>query len=173
MTSQSADTLRARYGQQAVSDLRENHRRQQELAEQLDVLRQEEALLKDILALAERHEGPASPSGPGEPVVEDEPVPGDGPAVARAAERPRPVLLADLLTELLSTHQEPRLARQLRDELVATFPQWTPTAQVVRNTLESLVSKGLVNRHNQQRTVTYALVEPVGHGAPTAAADAG
>ena len=172
MTSQSADTLRSRYVEQAASDLRENHRRQQELAEQLGVLRQEEALLEDILALAARHENPASPSGPREPVAEEEPAQEDAPVVAETAEQPRQALLSDVLTGLLGTHQEPRLAKQLREELVASFPEWTPTPQVVRNTLESLVSKGLVNRHNQQRSVTYALVEPVGPEAPTAAADA-
>ena len=179
MTSQSADTLRSRYVEQAASDLRENHRRQQELAEELGVLRQEEALLEDILALAERHENPASPSGPREPVPEEEPVAEeepareDGPvAAAQAAEQPRQAPLSDLLTGLLGTHQGPRLAKQLREELVARFPEWSPTPQVVRNTLESLVSKGLVERHNQQRSVTYALVQPVEQEAATAAADA-
>ena len=172
MTSQSADALRSRYVEQAASDLRENHRRQQELAEQLDILRQEEELLEDILALAERHKGPASPSGPREPGRANEPTQADNPVAAGAAEKPRQALLSDLLTGLLGTHQEPRQAKQLREELVATFPEWTPTPQVVRNTLESLVSKGLVNRHNQQRSVAYALVEPFGPGASTVAAEA-
>ncbi|GAA3289772.1 hypothetical protein GCM10020295_02420 [Streptomyces cinereospinus] len=42
---------------QAASDLEENRRRQQELAEQISVLRQEEALLTDILNLAQRYQG--------------------------------------------------------------------------------------------------------------------
>jgi predicted flap endonuclease-1-like 5' DNA nuclease len=185
VTSQSADTLRSRYVEQAASDLRENHRRQQELAEELGVLRQEEALLVDILALAERHENPASPSGPREPVPVEEPVAEEAPAredvpvaaaqaaqAAQVAEQPRQAPLSDLLTGLLGTHQGPRLAKQLREELVARFPEWSPTPQVVRNTLESLVSKGLVERHNQQRSVTYALVQPVEQEAATAAADA-
>ena len=176
MTSQSADTLRSRYVEQAASDLRENHRRQQELTEQLDVLRQEEALLRDILALAERHEVPVDPSGPREPARQEdrqgEPAPEDRPAVAPAAEEPREALLSDLLTGLLGAHQEPRLAKQLREELVARFPEWTPTPRVVRNTLESLVSKGLVERHDQHRSVMYALAEPSAPEASTAAVDA-
>jgi len=62
VTSQSAATLRSRYVAQAASDLEENRRRQQELADRISVLKQEEALLSDILNLAERYEGFADAS---------------------------------------------------------------------------------------------------------------
>lgn len=172
MTSQSAATLRSRYAEQAASDLAENRRRQQELAQQMEMLKQEEALLADILDLARRHEG--SPEGsrpPGQ--AQDDPV-----AVAKAERAPartaprraepakggtkgrsgRP-LLGELLVDLLGEHEEPCLAKDLRDELLETRPDRNPTPQVVRNTLESLVAKGRIRRHKQQRSVMYTLVK--------------
>ncbi|MEV5177266.1 hypothetical protein AB0L10_40835, partial [Streptomyces flaveolus] len=62
MTTKSATTLRSRYVQQAASDLEQNHRRQQELTSKIEMLKQEEALLADILNLAERYEGFADAS---------------------------------------------------------------------------------------------------------------
>jgi Fe2+ or Zn2+ uptake regulation protein len=67
--------------------------------------------------------------------------------------------LADVLLSLLGGHTEPRLAKELRDELLAKHPDRNPTPQVVRNTIESLVAKGRVHRHKQQRSVTYTLAQ--------------
>ncbi|MFG2915047.1 hypothetical protein ACGF0D_19425 [Kitasatospora sp. NPDC048298] len=171
MTLQPASTLRSRYVEQAASDLEKNHQRQRELAEELRTLKQEEALLAEILSVAERHEGPsdrALPSGrtPAEPAaVPTVPTAPAVPAVPAArttkagakgtSHRP---LLGDLLAELLGRHEEPCLAKDLRDELMATYPKRNPTPQVVRNTLESLVAKGRIRRHKQQRSVMYTLV---------------
>src|SRR5512147_133521 len=66
VTSQPAATLRSRYVEQAASDLEENRRRQRELTEKLTMLKQEEALLMDILTLAERYEGSVDGSRPPE-----------------------------------------------------------------------------------------------------------
>ncbi|MFE3034724.1 hypothetical protein ACFXKY_24150 [Streptomyces canus] len=189
MTSQSADSLRSRYVAQAASDLEENRRRQQELTERISVLKQEEALLSDILNLAERYESSADASRLPEE-SQDEPVGAKAkrapaapagtttrrsasakaaPATkaAKAAKaatestkgKPQQPLLGDLLAELLGEHEEPRPAKELRDELLAKHPDRNPTPQVVRNTLESLVAKGRIRRHKQQRSVMYALVE--------------
>jgi Fe2+ or Zn2+ uptake regulation protein len=68
-------------------------------------------------------------------------------------------LLGDLLMQLLGDHDQPRLAKELRDELMEKHPDRTPTPQVVRNTLESLVAKGRIRRHRQQRSVMYSLVQ--------------
>ncbi|RVU27657.1 hypothetical protein EOT10_04905 [Streptomyces antnestii] len=54
----------------------------------------------------------------------------------------------------------PRLPEQLRDELVEKHPERNPTPQVVRKTLGSLVAKGRIRRHKQQRSVRYTLVQP-------------
>ncbi|WP_326793686.1 hypothetical protein OHA79_48555 (plasmid) [Streptomyces sp. NBC_00841] len=178
MTSQSAGTFRSRLVEQAASDLEENHRRQQELTERIMVLKQEEALLTDILKLAERYVGFADPSRLPEQLQNE-------PAVAKAKRAPaaaaarrsagtsrgagdtavgakgksRQPLLGDLLMDLLGKHDGPRLAKELRDELLEKHPDRNPTPQVVRNTLESLVAKGRIQRHKQQRSVMYTLVE--------------
>jgi hypothetical protein len=174
VTSQSAATLRSRYVAQAASDLEENRQKQQELAERITVLKQEEALLVDILNLAKRYEGFADASRlPAQ--LQDEPIAAKGAAArrsalakstraARAAKADakgmsRQPLLGDLLADLLGQHEEPRLAKELRDELLKKHPDRDPTPQVVRNTLESLVAKGRIRRHKQQRSVMYTLVK--------------
>lgn len=142
------------------------------------MLKQEEALLADILSLAERYEGfadasrlpeqaqqepvvaaaaPARPASRRTPSVKAAP-PGAR-AKAGAKGKSRQPLLGDLLMELLATHDEPRLAKELRDELLVEHPGRNPTPQVVRNTLESLVAKGRIRRHKQRRSVLYTLVE--------------
>ncbi|MEV5178073.1 hypothetical protein AB0L10_45415, partial [Streptomyces flaveolus] len=83
-----------------------------------------------------------------------------GAAQAGAEGKSRRPLLGDLLTDLLSHHDEPRPAKELRDELMAKHPDRAPTPQVVRNTLESLVAKGRIRRHKQQRSVMYTLRGP-------------
>ncbi|QEV65145.1 hypothetical protein CP982_36800 [Streptomyces spectabilis] len=170
--------------EQVASELTENRRRQEELAKKIELLKQEETLLTDILTLAERYEGFAGASRLPEQ-TQDEPVvaqaqrrgsagatarrstPGgaapekaDAQAAAqgRAQDSSRQPLLGDLLLELLTGHDEPRPAKELRDELLAQHPGRNPTPQVVRNTLESLVAKGRVERHKQQRSVLYTPV---------------
>ncbi|MFJ9041582.1 hypothetical protein ACIRF8_34075 [Streptomyces sp. NPDC102406] len=164
MTSQSAATLRSRYVEQAASDLQENRRRQRELAEKLKMLEQEEALLVDIMNLAEHYEDSKGVS-PLPEQAQSEPVPAKSPQPAKASKpaaesAQRQPLLGTLLMELLAGYDEPRPAKELREELVRKHPDRTPTPQVVRNTLESLVAKGKIRRHKQQRSVMYTLTEP-------------
>lgn len=185
VTSQSASTLRSRYVAQAASDLEENRQQQRELAERITVLKQEEALLSDILNLAERYEGFADASRLPEQ-LQDKPVaakakqapagvaarrstsakttsakttPASQTAKAGAKGKSRRPLLGDLLADLLGQYDEPRLAKELRDELLEKHPDRNPTPQVVRNTIESLVAKGRIRRHKQQRSVMYTLVK--------------
>ncbi|CCK24614.1 hypothetical protein BN159_0235 [Streptomyces davaonensis JCM 4913] len=181
MTSQSAATLRSRYLEQAASDLEQNRRQQQELADRLAALKQEEGLLAGILNLAEQYEGFSDASRLPEQ-AQDEPVvakskraPSGGgskrsasartthsPTTAKrsGAKKSHQPLLGDLLTDLLGKYDEPRPAKELRDELLKKHPDRNPTPQVVRNTLESLVAKGRIQRHKQDRSVMYTLVEP-------------
>ncbi|MGW3955606.1 hypothetical protein ACWEKM_32855 [Streptomyces sp. NPDC004752] len=77
-----------------------------------------------------------------------------------APTKSRQPLLGDVFLDLLRAHDEPRLAKELRDELMREHPDRTPTPQVVRNTLEALVAKGRIQRHKQQRSVMYSLTEP-------------
>lgn len=180
MSSRSATTLRSRYVEQTASDLEENRRRQQELAERITVLKWEEALLADILNLAERYESSTDASRLPEQ-LRDEPVvskakrasagaasrrsastrtaPAGNAAKAGAKGKSRRPLLGDLLADLLGKYDEPRPAKELRDALLEKHPDRDPTPQVVRNTLESLVAKGRIQRHKRQRSVMYTLVK--------------
>ncbi|MEW1564823.1 BlaI/MecI/CopY family transcriptional regulator [Streptomyces sp. NBC_01281] len=162
MTTRPAATLRSRYVEQAASDLQENRRLQRELTSRISALRQEEAMLMDILRLAERYEGLPDPS----PVPDPSAVPDQASmpdqassAVSDTKGTPRRSLLGSVLLELLAGHDEPRLAKEVREELLAKHPDRSPTPQVVRNTLESLVAKGRVQRHKQQRAVLYSLAQ--------------
>ncbi|MFB7497925.1 hypothetical protein ACFC09_25145 [Streptomyces sp. NPDC056161] len=80
-------------------------------------------------------------------------------ARASAQVKGRKPLLGDVFLDLLRTHDEPCLAKDLRSELMREHPERTPTPQVVRNTLEALVAKGRIRRHKEQRSVLYSLVE--------------
>jgi hypothetical protein len=131
VTSRPASSLRSRYVEQAASDLEENRRRQRELTEKIAVLQQEEALLTDILSLAERYEGLPDASRP-PATLQSESVPGQGRHVSGrqgrgttrpgAEEKPRHPLLGDVLLDLLRGHDEPRLAKEIRDELLEKHP---------------------------------------------------
>nr|WP_205615590.1 hypothetical protein [Streptomyces harenosi] len=188
--------MRARYVEQAASDLEENRRLQQELTERIAVLKQEEALLSDILNLAERYQGFADvPRLPEQ--AQDEPVAAKAkPALPRTASRRSPTartssartaakkgakakgktrqpLLGDLLADLLAQYDEPRLAKDLRDELLVKHPDRNPTPQVVRNTLESLVAKGRIRRQKKEGSVMYTLVKADDREDAAPAGDAG
>ncbi|MEV7323871.1 hypothetical protein [Streptomyces sp. NPDC093970] len=181
MTSQSAGTLRSRYVEQAASDLEENRQRQRELTEEISKLQQEESLLVDILTLAERYENPSDASRPAEQAQSrsaprrQRRSPGAAHSKSQVTGTPSGVkgkahqpLLGDLLIELLGGHDEPCLARELREEFLQKHPDRAPTPQVVRNTLESLVAKGRVQRHRQRRSVMYTLSQPGESGIPGA-----
>ncbi|MFJ2766832.1 hypothetical protein [Streptomyces sp. NPDC087300] len=240
MSSQSAAKLRSRYVEQVASDLTENRRRQEELAKRIELLKQEENLLTDMLNLAERYEGFADASRLPEQAQEEPEVAkakrrsangataaadaasGTRSSASQASEATSPAsvkapkttakatgkttaksagksisksgdkktapksgtrsaaksstktvkssaqpisrqpLLGEVLLELLAAYTEPRLAKELRDELLEKHPSRNPTPQVVRNTLESLVAKGRIQRHKQQRSVMYTVVQPTG-----------
>ncbi|MEU8972055.1 hypothetical protein AB0D11_22745 [Streptomyces monashensis] len=156
MTGRSTASLRARYVEQAASDLAENRRRQRQLAQKIKMLEQEEALLMDILTLAERYEETKAPPQP-ERTQHHQPVATREKATATGTSR-QP-LLGDVVIELLGAHDEPRSAKELRDELMERYPDRSPTPQVVRNALESLVAKGRIRRRKRERSVSYALAE--------------
>ncbi|MFF3909718.1 BlaI/MecI/CopY family transcriptional regulator [Streptomyces sp. NPDC001848] len=158
--------------EQAASDLEDNHRQQKELQRQLDALRQEEKLLLDILNLAEHSttvpEQAQATEPEKAPSTDTKEKSASRPRAVRAAGRgssrkdkaprgraARRPLLGDLLLDLLKKHDEPRLAQELREELIEAYPDRVPTPQVVRNTLEGLVAKGLIRRQKQDRSVLY------------------
>ncbi|MET8944532.1 hypothetical protein ABZX30_13335 [Streptomyces sp. NPDC004542] len=169
-------TVRSRYIEQAASDLEENRRQQQDLTARLDTLRQEERLLMNILTLAEdsamvpeqaqgeeTSSSHVSSAGPATRAATPRPRRPEAKRSGRGSRRPgkdhRP-LLKDLLLDLLKGHAEPRHAAELREELMSAHPERVPTPQVVRNTLEGLVAKGLIERQKQGRSVMYTVVTP-------------
>ncbi|MCX5355660.1 hypothetical protein PU648_55520 (plasmid) [Streptomyces mirabilis] len=178
LSKSASTTVRSRYIEQAASDLEENRRQQQDLIAHLDTLRQEERLLLDILSLAEEsasmpeqaqgEEASVSPVASGS-LVSQTSAPRSRPTQTKRAgtggRRPgkeHGPLLKDLLLGLLKEHVEPRQAAELREEVMSKHPERVPTPQVVRNTLEGLVAKGLIERHRQGRSVMYTVVPPGG-----------
>jgi hypothetical protein len=95
------------------------------------------------------------------------------PMQSGAKGKSRQPLLGDVLLSLLGEHTEPRLAKELRDELLVKHPDRNPTPQVVRNTIESLVAKGRVQRHKQQRSVMYTVATSTEPDTSGATKDAG
>jgi hypothetical protein len=105
-----------------------------------------------------------------------EPISKEAPARKTAAkERTGPPLHELLLAVLLKTPGEPRVAREVSDQLAQDHPDRATSVQTVRNTLESLVKKNAVEKSHQQGSAMYianttAEVEPA---ADTAGADEG
>ena len=63
---------------------------------------------------------------------------------------------ADLITDTMTRHAEPRSATEIADALTHAHPGRTVQTTVVRNTLEALVAKGHAVRSKQSRSVFYA-----------------
>ncbi|MFE5488297.1 hypothetical protein [Streptomyces sp. NPDC056527] len=65
--------------------------------------------------------------------------------------------LRNLIEGILTKHAgEPRLVSEIRTELVETYPERTTSIQVVRNNLESMTKKGIVEKGTQQGSVMYS-----------------
>ncbi|MFJ6437766.1 hypothetical protein [Streptomyces sp. NPDC091416] len=60
-----------------------------------------------------------------------------------------------ILGILLAVPGEPRVAREITDQLAKDHPDRSTSVQTVRNTLETLVKKGSVERSTQQGSVMY------------------
>ncbi|MFE6894404.1 hypothetical protein [Streptomyces sp. NPDC057694] len=167
-----------------MTDLEKNRHRQRTITRELELLQQEETLLTSILSLAD-HPAGAEPSTVPEQAQDESaaadsgaPLPVTG-TLSPAADRTgkpqkastgqnasggkkrggRQEPLRKLLLDLLRHHGEPLLAAELREELLEKYPDRNPTPQVVRNTLEASVAKGQIQRHRQQRSVLYTLVD--------------
>ncbi|GAA2972775.1 BlaI/MecI/CopY family transcriptional regulator [Streptomyces enissocaesilis] len=172
--------LKSRYAELAHADLEENRRRQAELMSHVEALREEEALLVHICNLTGQSavaplggptpgqvQGGASadfsvgqyPTEPSPDLSESgRHRPEKETAPKAGSKQP---LLRDLVLNLLRTHDEPRLAREVHEEFLRKHPDRQPSVQVVRNTIEGLVAKGHVRRHKQGRSVMYSVSEPV------------
>ncbi|MFF9158587.1 hypothetical protein ACF1AB_40920 [Streptomyces sp. NPDC014846] len=63
--------------------------------------------------------------------------------------------LQSLILAIVSASAEPRLAREVFDELAEQHPDRATSVQTVRNTLEALVKKQSIEKSNQQGSVMY------------------
>jgi predicted transcriptional regulator len=63
-----------------------------------------------------------------------------------------------LILELLTQHDEPRLVREIAEEVKQAHPDRDPSDQVVRNALNTLIAKGEVERQEQGNSVLYTAV---------------
>ena len=74
-----------------------------------------------------------------------------------AAKKDEPPLRVVIL-ELLTQHHEPRLVREIAQEVKEAHPDRDPSDQVVRNSLNTLIAKGQVERQEQGNSVLYTAV---------------
>ncbi|MFF7339904.1 hypothetical protein ACFZAT_21535 [Streptomyces sp. NPDC008163] len=182
--SQSVQTM---YAERFATDLTDNRAEQKELAAQierlrarLDQLRADETWLTGMQAALPGETAPprprraprtgAKPAGGDAPA--GTPVPGPRPA-GRAKARPSrartsPKKAAPTATPPL--HQliralmplgEPRLVREVHADLAQAHPERGTSVQVVRNTLETLVKRGVVGKGIQKGTAMYTATASV------------
>lgn len=106
--------------------------------------------------------------------VKNAPVKENAPAkktAARKTAKAQGPTLGALLKQLLSQQPgEPKKVSEIRAELELVHPERATSDQVVRNTLERLVAKSMLERDNRQGVVLYTW--PVPGDAPAAAAGA-
>jgi predicted transcriptional regulator len=76
-------------------------------------------------------------------------------AKAPAKEKAVPPLNELVLGFLLKSPGEPCVAREVSEQLAQDHPERATSVQTVRNTLEALVKKKLVEKSNQQGSVMY------------------
>ncbi|SNT60154.1 hypothetical protein [Actinacidiphila glaucinigra] len=90
-------------------------------------------------------------------------------AAPKAGTKPKPAAsrsnpgttLRSLVVDILAASSEPRMVSEFVDALAKQHSgRVTPSAPVVRNTLESLVAKGLAERARQQGSVFYTPLTP-------------
>lgn len=74
---------------------------------------------------------------------------------AVAKERTGPPLHELILAILLKTPGEPRVAREVKEQLAQDHPDRATSVQTVRNNLESLVRKNAVEKSHQQGSAMY------------------
>ncbi|MER5767395.1 hypothetical protein [Streptomyces sp. NPDC001985] len=104
--------------------------------------------------------------------AEEKPAATEKPAEKPAAEPP----LHEVVLGLLLAHAgEPRMAREVHTDLLARHPRRKTSIQVVRNNLETLVKKGVIDKEHKQGSAMYTAQKPSGDtpAAGTAADDGG
>ncbi|MER5727258.1 hypothetical protein ABT084_02680 [Streptomyces sp. NPDC002138] len=91
------------------------------------------------------------------------------PRTGGPAEPPR----RELVLALLVSAAEPRMVSEVTAELAEAHPGRPASTQVVRNTLEALAKKGLIEKENKQGSVMYSAPRPAApETAPAAVSEA-
>ncbi|MFD8666592.1 hypothetical protein ACFV1U_14465 [Streptomyces microflavus] len=75
-----------------------------------------------------------------------------------SAEKAGPTLWQLVLDILLKTPGQPCVAREVTEQLALEHPGRGTSVQMVRNSLETLVKKGLAEKTQQQRSVMYTAI---------------
>ncbi|MEU3064648.1 hypothetical protein [Streptomyces subrutilus] len=89
-----------------------------------------------------------------------------GTATAKPAEPP----LRELALALLVSAAEPRMVSEVTTALAEAHPERAASTQVVRNTLETLAKKGVIDKEHRQGSVMYTAHQPpAGEPAPVPA----
>lgn len=103
-----------------------------------------------------------------------QPAAAEAPADAAAAkEKSGPTLWQLALDVLLKTPGQPYVAKEVRDQLAQDHPGRATSVQTVRNSLDTLVKKGLAEKSNQQGSVMYtAYADTDADAAPAAGGSA-
>ncbi|NEC63249.1 hypothetical protein [Streptomyces sp. SID9727] len=181
--SQSVQTM---YAERFATDLTDNRAEQEELTAQierlrarLEQLRADEAWLTGMQAALPGETAPPRPRRAprtGKKPAEDDtpagtPVPAPRPAGRAKARPPRAraggkkaaaAAGAPLhqLIRVLMPLGEPRLVREVHADLTKAHPERGTSVQVVRNTLETLVRRGVVGKGIQKGTALYTATAP-------------
>ncbi|MFJ6054662.1 hypothetical protein [Streptomyces sp. NPDC092307] len=77
------------------------------------------------------------------------------PVKATAAAKDTGLSWLELITTFLACHTEPKSAAEVTESLTTANPERKVQAAVIRNTLEYAVSRGLLERSKQGRSVLY------------------
>ncbi|MYS33233.1 hypothetical protein K388_04030 [Streptomyces sp. KhCrAH-43] len=181
-TDNASQSVQRVYAERFATDLADNRAEQQELTAQierlrsrLEQLRTDETWLAGMQSALPGTTAPprprrASRAGSGDTATKAVPSPRPAgrakakPAAARAGGRKAASTTAAAplhqLIRALMPLGEPRLVREVHAELAKAHPERGTSVQVVRNTLETLVKRGVVGKGLQKGTAMYTATEP-------------
>ncbi|MEU2246720.1 hypothetical protein [Streptomyces sp. NPDC019224] len=185
-TDSASQSVQRAYAERFATDLADNRSEQKELTAQieglrarLEQLRTDETWLTGMQAALPGATAPPRPRRAprtGEVPVGDDaatgkPLPNPRPAgrakakparAGAAGRKAAPTAGAPLhqLIRALMPLGEPRLVREVHADLTKAHPERGTSVQVVRNTLETLVKRGVVGKGMQKGAAMYTATEP-------------
>ncbi|UGQ11445.1 hypothetical protein LO772_32430 [Yinghuangia sp. ASG 101] len=176
-TSSGTTELKATYAAQVSADLERNAEQQQRLTVeieslqgQLTALRRDHALLRSMITALRApvppksaKQGPArrrstATARPSRTSTTGATRPAAKKATAKPTRRTKSATgptLVELIRRYLTAQDAPRSAADVTDALTRAHPGRSIKPKVVRVTIEGLVSRGQVQRHKRNRSVSY------------------